>query len=172
MSGETRIVLADDHPIVLSGLRNLLSQEGDFKLVGEATSGAEALKIIRECKPDLVVLDISMAEPNGIAVSRRIGQELPSVKVLILTFHEDRAYLQQAIDARWRLPLENVRCRESCSRHKGGNYRRSLRRPCHSQPPLRIRPKAGRRIERWAAARFVIMSGKDDTPGCSRGERI
>ena len=99
MSGETRIVLADDHPIVLSGLRNLLSQERDFKLVGEATSGAEALKIIRECKPDLVVLDISMAEPNGIAVSRRIGQELPSVKVLILTFHEDRAYLQQAIDA-------------------------------------------------------------------------
>ena len=99
MSGETRIVLADDHPIVLSGLRNLLSQERDLKLVGEATSGAEALKIIRECKPDLVVLDISMVEPNGIAVSRRIGQELPSVKVLILTFHEDRAYLQQAIDA-------------------------------------------------------------------------
>ena len=99
MSGETRIVLADDHPIVLSGMRNLLSQERDFKLVGEATSGAEALKIIRECKPDLVVLDISMVEPNGIAVSRRIGQELPSVKVLILTFHEDRAYLQQAIDA-------------------------------------------------------------------------
>jgi DNA-binding NarL/FixJ family response regulator len=99
VSGETRIVLADDHPIVLSGLRNLLSQERDLKLVGEATSGAEALKIIRECKPDLVVLDISMAEPNGIAVSRRIGQELPSVKVLILTFHEDRAYLQQAIDA-------------------------------------------------------------------------
>jgi DNA-binding NarL/FixJ family response regulator len=99
VSGETRIVLADDHPIVLSGLRNLLSQERNFKLVGEATSGAEALKIIRESKPDLVVLDISMAEPNGIAVSRRIGQELPSVKVLILTFHEDRAYLQQAIDA-------------------------------------------------------------------------
>jgi DNA-binding NarL/FixJ family response regulator len=99
VSGETRIVLADDHPIVLSGLRNLLSQERDFKLVGEATSGAEALKIIRESKPDLVVMDISMAEPNGIAVSRRIGQELPSVKVLILTFHEDRAYLQQAIDA-------------------------------------------------------------------------
>lgn len=99
MSGETRIVLADDHPIVLSGLRNLLSQERDFKLVGEATSGAEALKIIRESKPDLVVMDISMAEPNGIAVSRRIGQELPSVKVLILTLHEDRAYLQQAIDA-------------------------------------------------------------------------
>jgi DNA-binding NarL/FixJ family response regulator len=99
VSGETRIVLADDHPIVLSGLRNLLNQERDFKLVGEATSGAEALKIIRESKPDLVVMDISMAEPNGIAVSRRIGQELPSVKVLILTFHEDRAYLQQAIDA-------------------------------------------------------------------------
>jgi DNA-binding NarL/FixJ family response regulator len=91
--------LADDHPIVLSGLRNLLNQERDFKLVGEAASGAEALKIIRESKPDLVVMDISMAEPNGIAVSRRIGQELPSVRVLILTFHEDRAYLQQAIDA-------------------------------------------------------------------------
>jgi DNA-binding NarL/FixJ family response regulator len=99
VSSEIRIVLADDHPVVLSGLRNLVGEQDDFELVGEATSGNEALKIIREAKPDVVVMDISMPELNGIAVSRRIGKELPSVKILMLTVHEDRAYLQQALDA-------------------------------------------------------------------------
>jgi DNA-binding NarL/FixJ family response regulator len=95
----TRIVLADDHPIVLNGLRNLVVAEEDFALVGEAASGNEALKIIRDKKPDVAVIDISMPELNGISLSRRIAKELPSVKVLILTLHEDRAYLRQAIDA-------------------------------------------------------------------------
>ena len=99
MSGETRIVLADDHPIVLNGLRNLVAAERDFELVGEASSGTEALRVIRESRPDVAVIDISMPELNGIALSRRIAKEVASVKVLILTLHEDRAYLRQAIDA-------------------------------------------------------------------------
>ena len=96
---KARIVLADDHPIVLDGLRNLIRAEADFELVGEAASGLAALKVIRERQPDVAVLDISMPEINGIVLSRRLAAELPQVSVLMLTLHEDRAYLNQALEA-------------------------------------------------------------------------
>ena len=95
MSGTTRIVLADDHPIVLNGLRSLIAAADDLELVAEACSGTEALKVIREKKPDVAVIDISMP----IVLSRRLAKEAASVKILILTLHEDRAYLRQAIEA-------------------------------------------------------------------------
>jgi DNA-binding NarL/FixJ family response regulator len=98
VNGKIRIVLADDHPIVLNGLRNLVSAESDLDLVGEASTGNQALKVIREHKPDVAVIDISMPEINGLSLSRRISSELSSVRILILTLHEDRAYLRQAID--------------------------------------------------------------------------
>ena len=99
MTEKIRIVLADDHPIVLDGLRNLIRAEPDFELVGEAASGLSALKIIREQRPDVAVLDISMPELNGIVLSRRLNGELPALRLLILTLHEDRAYLNQALEA-------------------------------------------------------------------------
>ena len=99
MTGKIRIVLADDHPIVLDGLRNLIRAERDFELVGEAASGLSALKIIREQRPDVAVLDISMPELNGIVLSRRLAGEMPALRLLILTLHEDRAYLNQALEA-------------------------------------------------------------------------
>jgi DNA-binding NarL/FixJ family response regulator len=95
----TRIVLADDHPIVLNGLRNLIRAEADLDLVGEAATGLEALKVIREKRPDVAVVDISMPELNGILLSRRIAEEMPLVRLLVLTLHEDRAYLRQAMEA-------------------------------------------------------------------------
>jgi DNA-binding NarL/FixJ family response regulator len=94
-----RIVLADDHPIVLDGLRNLIRAEPDFALVGEAASGLSALKIIREQRPDVAVLDISMPELNGIVLCRRLAGEMPDLRLLVLTLHEDRAYLNQALEA-------------------------------------------------------------------------
>ena len=96
---KTRIVLADDHPIVLDGLRNLIRAEDDFELVGEAGSGLAALKVICETRPDVAVLDISMPELNGIVLSRRLVGEIPELSVLMLTLHEDRAYLNQALEA-------------------------------------------------------------------------
>ena len=98
MNSKHRIVLTDDHPIVLSGLRNLVQAEDDFELVGEASSGLAALKIIREQLPDLAVVDISMPELNGILLGRRLANEAPAVKLLVLTLHEDLAYLKQALD--------------------------------------------------------------------------
>ena len=99
MTDKIRIVLADDHPIVLDGLRNLIRAEPDFALVGEAASGLSALKIIREQRPDVAVLDISMPELNGIVLSRRLAGEMPDLRLLVLTLHEDRAYLNQALEA-------------------------------------------------------------------------
>ena len=99
MTEKIRIVLADDHPIVLDGLRNLIRAEPDFELIGEAASGLGALKIIREQHPDVAVLDISMPELNGIVLSRRLAGEMPSLRLLVLTLHEDRAYLNQALEA-------------------------------------------------------------------------
>jgi DNA-binding NarL/FixJ family response regulator len=92
-------VLADDHPIVLDGLRNLVAAETDFELVGEAASGLAALKVIRENRPDVAVLDISMPEINGIVLSRKLMTEMPGLRILVLTLHEDRAYLNQALEA-------------------------------------------------------------------------
>ncbi len=99
MSGPTRIVLADDHPIVLAGLRNLITAQSDFELVGDASNGMAALRLIREKRPDVAVVDISMPELNGILLARRLAGEAPGVRVMVLTLHEDRAYLKQALDA-------------------------------------------------------------------------
>jgi DNA-binding NarL/FixJ family response regulator len=98
VTGKVRIVLADDHPIVLDGLRSLIRAEQDFEIVGEAASGLAALKIIRESQPDIAVLDISMPELNGIVLSRRLAAEMPALRLLVLTLHEDRAYLNQALE--------------------------------------------------------------------------
>ena len=99
MNHKTRIVLADDHPIVLTGLRNLVESESDFEVVGEATSGPDALKVIRDTRPEIAILDISMPGMSGIVLARRLAEEAPEIKILILTLHEDRAYLRQALDA-------------------------------------------------------------------------
>ena len=99
MTEKTRIVLADDHPIVLTGLRNLIESEPDFAVVGEATSGPESLRVIRDTRPDIAIVDISMPGMSGIVLTRRLSEEAKDVKVLLLTLHEDRAYLRQALDA-------------------------------------------------------------------------
>jgi DNA-binding NarL/FixJ family response regulator len=97
--GRIRVALADDHPIVLAGLRNLLQVEPDFELVGEAVTGIAGLRLVRETVPDVMVADVSLPELNGIMLTRRIGGECPSVRVLLLTLHEDRAYVNQALQA-------------------------------------------------------------------------
>jgi DNA-binding NarL/FixJ family response regulator len=99
MSKKIRIALADDHPIVLAGLCNLIEAEEDFELVGKSATGQTALKIIREQQPDVAIVDISMPEINGIALARRLTEECPNVRVVILTLYEERSFLRQALAA-------------------------------------------------------------------------
>jgi DNA-binding NarL/FixJ family response regulator len=99
MSAKIRVALADDHPIVLAGLRNLIESEADLELIGQATAGQSALRLIRDKAPDVAVIDISMPEINGIALARRIAVECPGVHVVILTLYEERSFLKQALAA-------------------------------------------------------------------------
>ena len=96
---KTRIVLADDHPIALAGLRMLIGDVDDLELVGEATSGPQALDVILATKPAIAIVDISLPQMNGIVLARRLAQECPSTGVIVLTSHEDRSYFNQALDA-------------------------------------------------------------------------
>jgi DNA-binding NarL/FixJ family response regulator len=94
-----RVVIADDHPIMLAGLSMLIQAEADLEIVGEATSGPEALQLIRTSMPDVAIIDISLPDMNGILLARQLAADCPSVRVIVLTQHEDRAHLNQALYA-------------------------------------------------------------------------
>jgi DNA-binding NarL/FixJ family response regulator len=94
-----RVVIADDHPIVLAGLSMLIRAEADLEIVGEAASGPEALRLVTASMPDIAIVDISLPHMNGISLTRQLTTDYPSVGVIVLTQHEDRAYLAQALDA-------------------------------------------------------------------------
>lgn len=93
------IVLADDHPFILLALKQLIAAEANFELVGEAATGIDALSLIRSTVPDVAVIDVGMPGMNGIMLARKIREERPTVKVVILTAHEDEAHLKQALAA-------------------------------------------------------------------------
>jgi DNA-binding NarL/FixJ family response regulator len=94
-----RIILADDHVLLRTGLKGIIESMAGLKVVGEAGDGLELLNLLRTITPDLVILDISMPNLRGIEAVSRIRSQYPGVKVLILTMHKDRTYLHQAITA-------------------------------------------------------------------------
>ncbi|MGD2155618.1 MAG: response regulator transcription factor [Anaerolineales bacterium] len=93
----TKVLIADDHTIVRTGLRALLQAETTLEIVGEATGGYEAIQLVDELMPDILVLDISMPDLDGISVTRQLHPTYPDLKILILTLHEDKAMLREAI---------------------------------------------------------------------------
>jgi len=99
MKPKIRVTLADDHPIVLAGLRNLIESEPDLDLVGCASAGPSALQMIRDTLPDVAILDIAMPALNGIGVARRLASDCPDVRVVILTFYEEPSFVKQALAA-------------------------------------------------------------------------
>lgn len=96
---ETRIFLLDDHEVVRRGIRDLLEDEEDFVVVGEAGTAAEALARIPALKPDVAVLDARLSDGSGVEVCRRIREKVPQVAVVILTSYEDDDTLFDAISA-------------------------------------------------------------------------
>jgi len=91
-----RILIADDHALFRDGLRSLLASQG-HEVVAEARNGREAIELVKEIKPDLVLMDISMPEMDGITATRTLTAEMPEVKVIVLTASEDDATLFDAI---------------------------------------------------------------------------
>jgi DNA-binding NarL/FixJ family response regulator len=92
-----RIVLADDHTIVRAGFRALLGRFPDVEVVGEASNGHEALRLIRELEPDLALVDISMPELNGLETTARAAKQCPRTRVIILSMHSDEEYVRQGL---------------------------------------------------------------------------
>lgn len=92
-----RILIADDHLLLRQGIRNFLSLEPDFDIVGEAADGEDAVSKAMAMMPDILLLDINMPKLNGIEVSGRIKELCPSVRVLALTIHDDENYMMKMI---------------------------------------------------------------------------
>jgi DNA-binding NarL/FixJ family response regulator len=94
-----RILIADDHALLRQGIKNVLELEQDFAIIAEAGDGEEAVKKVNELVPDIALLDINMPRLNGLEVTKRIKVSQPSVKVIILTIHDDESYVVEVVKA-------------------------------------------------------------------------
>jgi two-component system response regulator NreC len=99
MTGKKRIVIAEDQRIVRKGLCSLLTPSDEFEIVGEAEDGLDAVRCVQACKPDLVLLDLSMPKLNGIAAIKEIKKQYPETKILALTVHDSDEHILAAFEA-------------------------------------------------------------------------
>lgn len=95
--GRIHILLAEDHLIVRQGLQSLLEKEPDFEVVGQAETGREAVRLAGELLPDVVVMDLTMPELNGMEATRRIVAQYPQMPVIILTMHSDKRFISEVL---------------------------------------------------------------------------
>jgi two-component system, NarL family, response regulator LiaR len=94
-----RVVLADDHPLMRQALRLVLEKQGDFEIVAEAGDGEEAIRLVREHNPFLVIMDISMPKISGLEATRQIKASHPSIIILVLTIHNDNDQVLKILNA-------------------------------------------------------------------------
>ncbi|NTW12674.1 MAG: response regulator transcription factor [Anaerolineales bacterium] len=94
-----RLLLVDDHEVVRSGLRMLLENQADLKILGEADTGKQALEMVETLNPDVVIMDITLPDISGIEATRRIKEAHPGVAVVALTIHEDQQYFFEMLQA-------------------------------------------------------------------------
>ena len=99
MSKPIRVLVADDHPIVRTGIRHVLESETDFVVVGEAGTGSEAISLVSELRPDVVVLDISMPDQSGLEVAARLQSGSTATRILILSMHNNAEYVLESVRA-------------------------------------------------------------------------
>ena len=156
MSDPIRIVLVDDEAMVRVGLRMVLSGEPDLEVVGEASDGEEAVDVVQETRPDVVLMDIRMPRVDGIEGSRRVLAAAPDVKVVVLTTFDEDDYVEAALrSGRQRLPAQGGAARAA---HRRRAHRRLRRRPAR---PRRDGPRD--RVVRSARRRGPVA------PRCSTG---
>lgn len=97
MDSTIRVVIADDHQVVLDGFIARLQMESGIEVIGTASNGLEAINVVRELHPDVVLMDVSMPVMNGIEATSVIREENPNTKVLMLTMHDNREYIMKVM---------------------------------------------------------------------------
>ena len=94
-----RILLADDHAVVRQGFKMILDAQADMEIVGEAANGRQAVDLAEQLRPDVVVMDVSMPELNGIEATRRLASSAPRARVVALSMHKDSVYVREILRA-------------------------------------------------------------------------
>jgi DNA-binding NarL/FixJ family response regulator len=97
--GPTRLAIVDDHELARESLQNMLSDEIDIEIVGEAANGRQALMLCSRLRPDLILMDVRMPEMDGLAATKEVKQRYPEISVMMLTMHENPDYLLEALKA-------------------------------------------------------------------------
>jgi DNA-binding NarL/FixJ family response regulator len=93
-----RVVIADDHAIMRVGIRNILTRSNEICVVGEASNGAEAISLVNEIAPDVLILDMEMPIMDGVEVARRLQANNSPVRILVLSAYDDRQYIKEMLD--------------------------------------------------------------------------
>ena len=93
MNNKINVLIADDHSLIRQGLKQILELEKDMVVIAQASNGNEAVQMAKECKPDIILMDINMPGANGLQAIKEIKQEKLDSRVIVLTIHEDREYL-------------------------------------------------------------------------------
>jgi DNA-binding NarL/FixJ family response regulator len=99
MEGKIRVLLADDHAVLREATAELVDHQPDMAVVGQAGTGEDTVRLARQLRPDVIVMDIAMPRGSGLAATRRILAECPQTRVLVLTAHEDRAHVIPLLEA-------------------------------------------------------------------------
>jgi two-component system response regulator NreC len=94
-----RLLLVDDHKLIRDGLKSLIAKQPEFEVIGEAGDGLKAVSLVKELKPDIVIMDVSIPELNGYDATRQIVSEFPDVKVIALSMHSDRRFVLEMLKA-------------------------------------------------------------------------
>ena len=92
-----KLILADDHPLIREGFRSLLGKNDSFEIVGEAETGRELINLVRTTSPDIILVDITMPQVSGLDAIEQLKAEFPDLKFMVLTMHEERAYILKAL---------------------------------------------------------------------------
>ncbi|MCF6351812.1 MAG: response regulator transcription factor [Cyclobacteriaceae bacterium] len=100
MKNKINIVLADDHTIIRDGIKYLLEEENDLIIIGEASNGIEALEIVKEKQPDILIIDVRMPKMNGIEAVKILNSKTTKTKAIVLSMHDSEEYILEAIEAK------------------------------------------------------------------------
>jgi DNA-binding NarL/FixJ family response regulator len=157
MAKPIRVLVADDHMIVRTGIRHVVESEPDFEVVGEAASGAEALSLATTLHPDVLVLDISMPDRSGLEVAAQLGNQPGSPRVLILSMHDNPEYVLESV----RAGAHGYLLKDTA----GTELRNAIRAVCRGEsyfsPPVASRLSTAVRSEHDNSRAVDLLTGRE-----------